>query len=173
MFLLAAPVIAIAQTPVPTPGMTEDQEMEFEDTHLISTQTGLFGDNFFLNGREINNERDLKKIIASADDDQAMKDLDDSENHQSLGRVLVGGGSGLLVIGLLSNSNNNGAVLYNVLILGGLTSNLLGGMLFRESQNEQTAAVNRYNQIVMEDNGISLLNLPRQQAMGLAFVKRF
>jgi hypothetical protein len=45
-------------------------------------------------------------------------------------------------------------------------------MLYRESQSEQLDAVDRYNQVIRQDNGLSLLNLPNAP-MGLAYVQRF
>ncbi len=57
-------------------------------------------------------------------------------------------------------------------MIGGLATDLLGGMLYRESQSEQLDAVDRYNQVIRQDNGLSLLNLPNQ-TIGLAYVRRF
>ena len=147
-------------TPEPVPTMTQDQQMQFEDTHLISAETGLFDIRFSLNGQEITSEQDLEKIIASADDDQALKYLKSAENRSSIGWVLIGGGSGMLVVGSLANWNNNNTFLFNFLVLGGLATDLIGGIFYRESQSEKLDAVDRYNQIIREDNGISLLNLP-------------
>lgn len=163
---------AWAQTPASTPGMTQDQEMQFEDTHLISAETGLFDIRYSLNGQEIASEQDLKKIIASADDEKALQYLKDSEDRSSVGWILVGGGSGMLVVGALASWNNNNGVLFNVLALGGLVTDLIGGVIYRESQSEQLDAVDRYNQIIRQDNGLSLLNLPNAP-MGLAYVQRF
>lgn len=167
-----ATAVAGAQTPVPAPAMTQDQKTEFEDTHLISAETGLFDISLSLNGQEITSERDLEKIIASADDEKALLDLKDAENRRSLGWVLTGTGSGMLVVGALASWNNNNGLLFNVLVLGGLVTDLIGGIVFRESQSEELDAVDRYNQIVREDNGISFLNLPNAP-MGLAYVQRF
>jgi hypothetical protein len=158
-------------TPVPAPAMTEDQQMEFEDTHLIMAETGLFDIRLTLNGQEIASERDLENIIASADDEEALQDLKDSENRSSLGWILTGSGSGMLVVGALASWNNNNTLLFNVLALGGLVTDLVGGVIFRESQMEKLDAVDRYNQIIRQDNGLSLLNLPN--APGLAYVQRF
>jgi hypothetical protein len=158
-------------TPVPTTAMTQDQQMEFEDTHLISAETGLFDIRFSLNGQEIASEKDLENIIASADDELALQDLKDAENRSSLGWILTGSGSSMLVVGALASWNNNNGVLFNVLALGGLVTDLVGGVLFRESQMEKLDAVDRYNQIIRQDNGISLLNLPNTS--GLAYVQRF
>ncbi len=158
-------------TPVPAPAMTQDQQMQFEDTHLISAETGLFDIRFSLNGQEIASEKDLEKIIASADDEKALQDLKAAEDRSSLGWILTGSGSGMLVVGALASWNNNNGVLFNVLALGGLATDLIGGVLFRESQMEKMDAVDRYNQLVRQDNGLSFLNLPN--APGLAYVQRF
>jgi len=158
-------------TSMPTTAMTQDQQMAFEDTHLISAETGLFNIRFILNGQEIASEKDLENIIASADDEQALQYLKEAENRSSLGWILTGGGSSMLVVGALASWNNNNGVLFNVLALGGLVTDLIGGILFRESQSEQLDAVDRYNQIIRQDNGISLLNLPNGPE--LAYIQRF
>jgi hypothetical protein len=157
---------------MPAPVMTQDQQTEFEETHLISAETGLFDVQLSLNGQQINSEQDLEKIIASADDEKALQDLKDSQNRSSLSWVFLGSGSSMLVVGALASWNNNNGVLFNVLALGGLATDLIGGILFRESQSEELDAVDRYNQIIREDNGISFLNLPAAP-MALAYVQRF
>jgi hypothetical protein len=159
-------------TQVPAPAMTEDQQTEFEDTHLIMAETGLFDIRLSLNGKEITSEQELKNIIASADDEKALQYLKDAEDRSSLGWVLTGSGSGMLVVGALASWNNNNGVLFNVLALGGLVTDLIGGIVFRASQSEELDAVDRYNQIIREDNGISMLDLPNAP-MGLAYVQRF
>jgi len=159
--------------PVAPPAMNPDQVMQFEDTHLISAERDFFGVRFRLNGRDINNEKELEGIIASAEDEQAYHYLKDAEDHYSVGWLMIGGGSGMMLVGGLMTWSNGNQTLSNVLILSGLAVDTLGGLLYRESQGEQIDAVNRYNQIIREDNGISLLSLPREQAMGLAYVQRF
>jgi len=56
--------------------------------------------------------------------------------------------------------------------LGGLVTDLIGGVIYRESQSEQLDAVDRYNQIIRQDNGLSLLHL-QSAPVGLAYVQRF
>ena len=164
--------VAVAQTPPSTSAMTQDQQMAFEDTHLISAETGLFDIRFSLNGQEIVSEKDLENIIASADDEESLQDLKNAENRSSLGWILTGGGSSMLVVGSLASWNNNNTVLFNILVLGGLATDVIGGILFRESQMEKLDAVDRYNQIIRQDNGITFLNSPNAP-MGLAYVQRF
>jgi hypothetical protein len=171
MVLAMTAAVAGAQMPT-TPVMTQDQQTEFEYTHLISAETGLFDIHFSLNGQEIASEKDLEKIIASADDEKALQDLKGAEDRSSLGWVLTGSGSAMLVVGALASWNNNNGVLFNVLALGGLVTDLIGGIVFRESQSEKLDAVDRYNEIIREDNGISFLNLP-DASMALAYVQRF
>jgi hypothetical protein len=172
LWLIMTAAGAWAQTPPPVPGMTPDQEMQFEDTHLISEETGFFDVRYSLNGQAIASEQDLKKIIASADDDQALEYLKSAEDRSSIAWILIGGGSGMLVVGSLANWNNSNTFLFNFLVLGGLATDLVGGVFYREAQSEQLDAVDRYNQIIREDNGLSLLNLPNAP-MGLAYVQRF
>ena len=160
------------QTPVPDSEMTQDQQTQFEDTNLIKAESDFFGVRFSLNGQEINGDQELEKIIASADDEKAVQYLKESADHRSLGWILIGSGSGLMVVGAFSNWNNSNTVLFNVLVLGGLATDMLGGMLYREAQMEQFNAVDRYNQIIRQDNGLSFLNLPTAP-MGLAYVQRF
>jgi len=152
--------------------MTPDEEMQFEDTHLISAETGLFDVRYSLNGKEITSEQELKNIIAAADDEQALQYLKDAEDRSSISWIFIGGGSGMLMVGALANWNNSNTLIFNILVIGGLATDLLGGMLYRESQSEQLDAVDRYNQIIRQDNGLSFLNLPNA-AMGLAFVQKF
>ena len=78
----------------------------------------------------------------------------------------------MLVVGALASWNNNNGVLFNVLALGGLVTDLIGGVIYRESQSEQLDAVDRYNQIIRQDNGLSLLHL-QSAPVGLAYVQRF
>ncbi|HTA76203.1 MAG TPA: hypothetical protein VK791_03480 [bacterium] len=163
----------IATPPTLAPVMNADQQMQFEDTHLISAQRDFFGVSFRLNGQDIHDEKELERIIASAEDEQAYHYLKDAEDHYSVGWLLIGGGSGMMLVGGLMTWSNGNQTLSNVLILGGLGLDTLGGLLYRASQSEQMDAVARYNQIIRQDNGISLLSLPREQAMGLAFVQRF
>ncbi len=155
-----------------SPAMTPDEEMQFEDTHLISAETGLFDVRYSLNGKEITSEPELKNIIASADDEQALQYLKDAEDRSSISWVFIGGGSGMLLVGALANWNNSNTLIFNVLVIGGLATDLLGGMLYRESQSEQLDAVDRYNEIIREDNGLSFLYL-QSAPVGLAYVQRF
>jgi hypothetical protein len=158
--------------PVPAPAMTPDQQMDFEDTHLIMAETGLFDIRYTLNGQVIGSEQELKNIIASADDEEALQDLKDAENRSSISWVFIGGGSGMLVVGALASWNNNNTLLFNVLAIGGLATDLVGGIFYRTAQSEQLDAVDRYNQVIRQDNGLSLL--PLQSApLGLAYVQRF
>jgi hypothetical protein len=171
--LLVAAQVGLAQEAPAQPTMTPDQVMEFEDTHLISAQRDFFGIRFRLNGQDINDEKELERIIASVEDEQAYHYLKDAEDHYSVGWLLIGGGSGMMLVGGLMTWSNGNQTLSNILIVGGLGLDTLGGLLYRASQGEQMDAVGRYNQIIRQDNGISLLSLPREQAMGLAFIQRF
>ena len=174
MWLWLGAGIAAAQTAVPTPVIPPNPPLDSVDTQYISVRDDFFGPRFSLNGQGISDEQALEKIIDSVDDDQTSQNLRDSENHNSLGWVFIGGGTGLLVVGGLAQwDNNNSSTLSDILVITGLSLNTLGGLLCRESRMEQMDAVNRYNQIVRQDNGITFLNLPRQQAMGLALVQRF
>jgi hypothetical protein len=161
------------QAPAAPPAMSPDQVMQFEDTHLISAERDFFGVRFQLNGQDISDAKELERIIASVGDEQAYHYLKDAEDHYSVGWLLIGGGSGMMLVGGLMTWSNGNQTVSNVLILGGLGIDTLGGLLYRASQGEQMDAVGRYNQIIRQDNGISLLSLPREQAMGLAYTQRF
>lgn len=168
--------LAGAQTiehPTPVPTLTPDQVQEFKDTHLIYDERDVFGVHFFLNGREIQSGTEMEKLIVSIDDEQAFRSWKASEDRQTWGWVLVVGGSGMVAGGgILSWQADSNATVDNILTLGGLTLDLLGGLLWREAQMDQLSAVGRYNALVKEDNGISLLDL-KDRGPGLAWVQRF
>ncbi len=159
--------------PTPVPTLTPDQVQAFKETHLIYDETDVFGVHFFLNGREIQDETEMEKLIASVEDEQAFRSWKAAEDRDTWGWVLVVGGSGMVAGGgILSWQANSSATLDNILTLGGLTLDLLGGLLWREAQMDRLSAVDRYNAIVKEDNGISLLDL-KDRGAGLAWVQRF
>jgi hypothetical protein len=176
ILLVAAQTCLAQEAPAPPAAplaMTPDQQMQFEDTHLISAERDFFGVSFRLNGKDINSEKELESIIASAEDEQAYHDLKNADDLYLVGWLMIGGGSGMMLVGGLMTWGNGSQTVSNVFILSGLVVDTVGGLLYRESQGEQIDAVNRYNQIIRQDNGISLLSLPREQAMGLAYVQRF
>jgi len=165
--------VAAQDHPVPVPTWTEEQRNVFDENHIIYGERALFGTQFYLNGREIEGGKAMEDLLASAEDEETLRQWRSGENDGSWGWILMGTGSGAVVAGgILSWQDSGNTTLGNVLVLTGLSVDLVGGLLWRIAQSEQLSAVDRYNAIVRQENGFSLLDI-RSQGAELAWVENF
>jgi hypothetical protein len=170
---LTAPLVA-QDHPTPVPTWTDEERNEFNETHIIYSERALFGIQYYLGGREIDGGKPMQNLLSSIDDEETLRQWRSGEDQASLAWILMGTGSGAVVAGGLFSwqGASSTSALGNVLVITGLSVDLIGGLFWRVAQSQQLSAVDRYNSIVRQENGFSLLEL-KCRVPEVAWVENF
>jgi hypothetical protein len=141
---------------------------------MIDVNSDFWGTSYFINGELVKDNKILEETVLSVGDPDATRLIQSSQDNASIGSIILISSLGVGVTGfLISLSTDNKDPAGGNLMLGGAAFCLAGGFFYQLSRNDIHDAVQRYDQVIPEKNGVSLLYMPAHQQAGLAFVQRF